>query len=295
MLARPFALLSVFALTLSAQVHAQQQQLRWKLRANDSLKYSVVQQMDSQTQFGDESVSSKFSQTIDMSWHILSSDANGGTVLNQVFDRVRLKMEGGPAGTIEFDTADRTPADNPVLKALSDVFSNIVGQEFQVRMTGIGKIQDVTVPPKLLAAVQKSAAGQQGALNEKMLKDMMKQSAVMLPETAGGPGSRWTTKQDVQMPFGTMTITSAMSYVGNDDNGNAVIDFKPSVVMTPREGAQAKMSLDESEGRGRIVFDIRNGRVSSSQLDLTMKMTMDVNGQKLPQTIRNRTAMTLAR
>ena len=97
------------------------------------------------------------------------------------------------------------------------------------------------------------------------------------------------------MPFGTMTITSAMSYVGNDDNGNAVIDFKPSVVMTPREGAQAKMSLDESEGRGRIVFDIRNGRVSSSQLDLTMKMTMDVNGQKLPQTIRNRTAMTLAR
>ncbi len=53
------------------------------------------------------------------------------------------------------------------------------------------------------------------------------------------------------------------------------------------------MTLDKTTGRGRINFDIARGRLNKSQLDLTMQMTMNVNGQKLPQTIHNVTSMTL--
>ncbi|MEQ9409036.1 MAG: DUF6263 family protein [Fuerstiella sp.] len=289
---RVFALPVLF-MVFTPRPAGAQEQLRWNLRPNETLRYSVVQNMKSTTKFGDEEVNSSFQQTIDMSWHVLSAAANGDTILNQVFDRVRLQMAGGPAGTIEFDTASQTTQDNPVLKALSDVFGNIVGQQFKVIMKQTGQIEDVIVPEKLAEAVRQSAAGQQGALTDKMLKDMMKQSAVMLPAQPVGPGSQWTSEQTVQMPFGTMTITSAMKFVQKDTEGNAIIDFVPTVRITPREGAQTSMTLDGSEGRGRVNFDISRGRVNQTQLDLKLQMTMTVNGQKLPQTVHNVTSMTL--
>lgn len=249
--------------------------------------------MKTSMQFGEQTVDSTFNQTIDMSWDIQSVAAGGDTVLNQVFNRVRLQMIGGPAGEIEFDTATTEAPTNPIVKALGDVFGNIVSQKFQVTMKQTGEVANVTVPEQLLKAVRQSTAGQSGALTESMLKDMMKQSAVMLPEQPVGPGSQWKSEQQVQMPFGTMTIVSAMNFVQKDGNGNAVIDFVPKVTITPRDDAPTKMSLDESAGRGRIIFDIANGRVVQTQLDLTLKMTVEQNDQKLPQTIRNVTSMTL--
>ena len=285
-------LLSILALVVANPALAQDQ-LRWKFRSGDSLRYTIVQDMDSSAEFGNEVVKSTFSQTIDMSWQVRALSADGATSLHQTFDRVRLKMVGGPAGTIEFDSASKEASDNPIIKALSDVFGNIVGQQFQVTIQPTGQIDNVIVPEKLKQAVRESAAGQSGALNEKMLNDMMKQSAVMLPFERVSRGSKWVTEQNVQMPFGTMTITSAMTWVQTDAAGNAVIDFVPSVKITPREGAAKTITLKSATGRGRVIFDIARGRVNKSHLDLTMQMTMDVNGQKIPQTIHNVTSMAL--
>ncbi len=271
-----------------------QEQLRWKFRSGDHLEYTVVQNMNTSMKFGEQEVKSKFNQTIEMSWDIQSVAASGDTVLNQIFNRVRLQMVGGPAGEIEFDTATKEIPTNPIVKQLGTVFGNIVGQKFQVTMKPTGQVDNVNVPEQLLAAVRQSEAGKQGALTESMLKDMMKQSAVMLPAQPVGPGSRWKSEQEVQMPFGTMTIVSSMNFVQKDANGNAVIDFVPTVNITPRDGVQTRMSLDESNGRGRIIFDIARGRVVQTQLDLTLKMTVEQSGQKLPQVIRNVTSMTLA-
>ncbi len=293
MFVRLAVLFTVLAGAVQQPISAQEQ-LRWKFRSGDKLNYSVVQNMTTSMQFGEQEVNSKFNQTIDMSWDIQSVAAGGDTVLNQVFKRVRLQMIGGPAGEIEFDTAAKEAPVNPIIKALGDVFGNIVGQKFQVTMKPNGEVQNVTVPEQLMQAVRQSTAGQQGALTETMLKDMMKQSAVMLPEQPVGPGSKWKSEQVVNMPFGKMTIASAMEFKQKDANGNAVIDFVPTVSISPRDDAPTKMSLDESIGRGRIIFDIAGGKVVQTQLDLTLKMTVEQNGQKLPQTIRNITSMTLA-
>lgn len=288
-----FRLTFVLAFLLMVPASQAQDQLRWKFQSNDTVKYQVVQNMQSTTAFGDEELKSTFIQAIDMTWQVLAVGANGDVQLNQIFDRVRLKMEGGPAGTIEFDTASGEAAESPVVRELAMVFGNIVNQKFQVQMGQDGQIEQVVIPPKLLEAVKASTAGQQGALNEKVLNDMMKQSAVILPTQPVSPGSEWTSEQTVQMPFGEMTITSQMTYVQKDPTGNAIIDFVPTVRITPREGTAAKMTLESSTGRGRIVFDVDQGRVNRTQLDLTMQITVESNGRKLPQTIRNRTTMTL--
>ena len=287
-----FFVTCVVTVLLTSSLSAQDQ-LQWKLRSNEQLKYTVVQNMESTTVFGDESIKSSFNQAIDMSWKILAVGADGNIQLHQVFDRVRLKMMGGPAGLIEFDTASRTTPESPVIKALADVFGNIVGQQFQVAMASSGQVSHVKVPEQLLTAVRESAAGQSNALTEEMLVDMMKQSAVLLPQRTVRPGDTWQTEQNVQMPFGKMTITSAMTYKQKDTMGNAIIDFVPTVKITPREGASTQMTLNNAIGNGRVIFDIARGRLNKTQLDLTMQMTMNVNGQKLPQTIHNRTSMTL--
>lgn len=289
----PHRLAPVLLFVLLVPAVQAQDQLQWKFQSNDTVKYQVVQNMESTTSFGDEELKSTFVQAIDMTWQILAVGAGGEIQLNQVFDRVRLKMEGGPAGTIQFDTQSGEAAENPVVRELAQVFSNIVNQKFQVQMAADGQVQQVVIPAKLLEAVKSSTAGQQGALNEKVLNDMMKQSAVILPRQPVSPGSQWKSEQTVQMPFGEMTIASDMKYVQKDPTGNAIIDFVPTVSITPREGASAKMTLVGSSGKGRIIFDVAQGRVNRSQLDLTMQIMVEVNGRKLPQTIRNRTTMSL--
>lgn len=286
------ALLPILPFVTSGPVNAQDQ-LRWNLRSGDQLQYNIIQKMESATKIGEETVRSNFEQTIDMSWKVMSGAANGDAVLTQVFDRVRLKMDGQGAGPVEFDTAAKTPADNPLARTLADVFGNIVDQPFQVKMKATGDIADVQIPNKLMTAISQSAAGRQGAIDRNMVTDMMKQSVVMLPAKSVGPGSKWETVQKVQMPFGTMTITSAMQYVQKDANGDAIIDFVPTVQIEPREGIASKMTLNGSRGRGRVIFDIAGGRVRKTILDLTLQMTVEINGQKLPQTVRNQTAMTL--
>lgn len=265
-----------------------QDRLKWNLQSGEKLNYTIVQKMTSSTTIGDESVKSKYDQTIDMSWNVLSNAANGDIVLAQVFDRVRLQMEGQPAGKVQFDTSSPTPSDNPIAKALSDVFGNIVRQPFQVRMRSTGDIADVQIPEKLLAAIEKS-----GAVERNMISDMMKQSAVMLPPQAVQPGSKWNSVQEIQMPFGTMKISSTMTYHKKDEEGNAVLGVIPVVEIQPREGVAARMALTGSSGRGVVIFDVARGRVKQTQLEVTLNLTLDVNGQKLPQTVSSVTSMTL--
>ena len=279
-------------LLCSATITAQDL-VQWKFRSGQNLNYSIVQDMKTSTKFGEEIVSQHMVQTINMSWKTLGTSAGGDAVVQQVFDRVRVNMEGGPAGKIAFDSTKPGAGDNPVMKALADAYGKIIGQPFQMTMAPSGAISKVKIPQGLLSAVQDSQAGRSGVLTEKMLTDMMKKSAVMLPERPVSPGDTWKTTQVVDMPFGTTTITSNMKLV-RKENGNAIIAFVPSVSITPRENVATKIQLAGSTGKGQISFDVANGRVNKTHLDLTLDMTIDINGQKVPQRIRNVTAMTLA-
>lgn len=286
------ALFFVVSATLVPDIHAQEL-LTWKFKKGEQIRYGVVQNMQTSQKIGEKDVSSSISQQMDMGWNVLDIAANGSTVMNQTVDRIRLKMEGGPAGKIEFDTADNAPSDNPFLTRMKDVFGNIVKQPFTVTMTPSGKVENVKVPPLLLDAVRKSAAGNAGALSEDTLKDMMKQSAVTLPSQPVGPGSKWTSNQHVKLAFGTMTVQSTMAYVQKDSSGDIIIDVVPKITVAPSPNASTKMTLTSSSGRGRVMFNNEDGRVAQSQLDLTLQMTMEINGKTFDQVVKQTTAMKL--
>ena len=123
---------------------------------------------------------------------------------------------------------------------------------------------------------------------------MMKQSAVTLPNSPVVQNDSWTSQQSIQLPFGTMSINSTMTYAGRDEMGNALINVVPQISVTPKEGAPVKMTLTNSEGRGQVTFNIVQGLVTKSRLDLTMAMKIETaNGQTFNQSIQQATAMTL--
>lgn len=291
---RTLTILTTALFLLPSQFTKGQETLQWKFRSQENIRYNVVQNMKTSMKIGDNNVNQTMNQSMDMSWKILSVAASGDTVMNQVVDRIRMKSEGGPAGLLEFDTASEKKPDNPLIASMGETFQKIVNKPFTVTMKPDGQIDNVTVPPELIEAIRQSSAGNAAALNEDSLKQMMKQSAVTLPGGPVVPNNTWTSQQSIQLPFGNMQINSTMTFAGKDAMGNALINVVPKITVTPKEGAPVKMTLTNSDGRGQVTFNIIQGRVSKSRLDLTMSMKIETaNGQTFDQTIQQATEMTL--
>lgn len=272
-----------------------QEELVWKFRANEKLNYQVTQQMETVSNFGGNETRQTLGQAMNMSWNILSAAASGEAVINQVVERIRMEMEGGPGSKISYDSSSKEKSDNPTVNAMGAVFQKIVGQDFKITMSPNGKVTDVTIPPELIDAVQNSAAGASQTLDKKTLTEMMKQSAVTLPDQPVNVGDTWKSQQTVPLPFGEMKISSTMTFIKKDENGDAIIDVVPQINVVPAPNAPVKVSLSNSSGRGRVTFDIANGRVLKSELVLSMKMDMEVVSQKqsFTQTINQKTMMNL--
>ena len=90
-----------------------------------------------------------------------------------------------------------------------------------------------------------------------------------------------------------MNIKSQMTFVEVDPTGNAIIKVVPEISVVPKPDAPIKMTLTSSSGQGEVAFNIIQGRVAKSQLDLDMAMTIESNGQTFQQAIKQVTTMTL--
>ena len=84
-----------------------------------------------------------------------------------------------------------------------------------------------------------------------------------------------------------------MTYKGMDKRGLAVIDYVPNVTMTPKNDALVQFTLRESQGTGKVLFDIEQGRVAHMELNLRMEMQTTIRGQQVVQKIDQQTMMVL--
>jgi hypothetical protein len=286
---------SIVVLVHGASVVSAQEQLAWKFTPGESLKYVVKQNMDMTMDAAGKKQSMVMNQTMDMQWKISEVDSgNGDSHMSQTIDRVQMISKGGPFGTVEYDSAGDKIPDTPLGKSMADVFRKIIGEEFGVHMKTTGKIDQVAVPQSLIDALKQSGSAGT-ALDEATLKQMMTQSAITLPENAINPGYSWDSVQQVELPFGTMTVKSQLTYQGIDSSsGHAKIAMIPLISVTPKPGAPVTLTLTKSEGTGLVLFDAANGRIAKSNLNLTMQMQVKSFGQVIDQTIKQTTSMTLA-
>ncbi|MEJ7592226.1 MAG: DUF6263 family protein [Planctomycetaceae bacterium] len=285
---------SIMVLISSASIVTAQEQLAWKFTPGESLKYVVKQNMNMTMDVATKKQSIAMNQTMDMRWKIADVDSsNGDANMSQTIDRVQMTSQGGPFGIVEYDSAGDKIPETPLGKSMAEVFRRIIGEEFGVHMKSTGKIDQVTVPQSLIEALKKSGSAG-NALDEATLKQMMTQSAITLPETPLKPGDSWDSTQQVELPFGTMTVKSQLTYEGIDsDSGHSRIAMIPTISVAPKQGAAVTLTLTKSEGTGVVLFDAAKGRIAKSDLDLIMEMQVKSFGQVIDQTIKQKTSMIL--
>ncbi len=282
----------VIASLLPLTAHSQDD-LRWKFQSGETLKYQVMQNMQTEMMVGGQKINTNMQQSMDMAWKVSGVTEQGDAEIAQTVDRVQMKMEGGPFGSLQFDTTSTEVPSNAIVKAMADVFRKIIGQEFKVTMKSTGKVQNVKVPEQLLTALSTTGAG--SALNEDTLKQMMEQSSVLLPAEPVTTGQMWESSQQIQLPFGEMKVSSKMTYEGRDPaTGMARIAMKPSISVTPKEGSPLQMTMKKSDGMGRVLFDPQRGRIVRSDLELTLEMQVTQQGQVIDQVVKQKTTMQLA-
>ncbi len=275
-----------------AATGAAQESLSWKFQAGETLHYVVVQKVDMDMSVpGEQSQKMSTNQTMDMLWKISDVQSDGVATMTQMVDRVRMDSSGGPAGSMAYDSQSKAAVD-PRQKPIADAFGKIIGAEFQVSMRPTGKIDNVIVPETLVKALTDS--GPTGSmLTEASLKEMMTQSAVSLPAEPIKPGATWETSQQVDLNFGTMIVTSNLTYLGTKD-GMAQISTKPSIDVKPKDNAVVGLKLTKSEGKGLVQFDVEKGRIAKSDLSLKLDLAVTRFGKTVNMTLNQATAMNLA-
>jgi hypothetical protein len=286
---------SIMVLVSSASIVSAQEKLAWKFTSGESLKYVVKQNMNMTMVVASKTQTIAMNQTMDMRWKIADVDSGSGDAnMSQTIDRVQMNSQGGPFGVIEYDSAGDKIPESPLGKSMAEVFRRIIGEEFGVHMKTTGKIDQVSVPQSLIDAL-KQAGSAGNALDETTLKQMMTQSAITLPETKLNPNDSWDSVQQVELPFGTMTVKSQLTYQGIDPgSGYAKIAMIPVISVEPKPGAPVTLTLTKSAGTGLVLFDAAKGRIAKSDLDLTMQMQVKSFGQVIDQTIKQTTSMSLA-
>jgi hypothetical protein len=92
-----------------------------------------------------------------------------------------------------------------------------------------------------------------------------------------------------------MSIVSQLTFAGIDRaTGFAVIAVTPEIKIASGEDTAQQVTLNESSGKGQVYFDIANGRIAKSQLDLQMDMTVRFNEQQIDQEVTQKLTMVLS-
>lgn len=289
-----WAVLAVLALTLSVVPAAAQDSLQWKLVRGEKVNYLLTQEMDTTVETGGATSATNMVLSMQMSWDVQGVAANGDSTMNQVIDRVTMRMQGGPAGTVEFDTQNSSTTDSPQARAMAGMYSGIVNKEFLVTMKPTGKVESVQIPKEMALSIQQSTGSGRIGLTEDMLKQMMKQNAVTLPSGPVAPGQKWSTSQLVKLPAVTIEMAPEMTYHGRDKATNyAVVSIVPNITMKTPDGAS--LPGTSSSGKGVMYFDVDRGRVVKMQLNMTTTTQSRQSEQSVVQTVNQKTTMTLAR
>lgn len=283
-----YSLLATVGIVLCVGTSAQAAEtLRWKFSKGQSFQYEMYQNMDMQMTVQGQTFNTKTAQTMDMTWVVDSVEPDGGCQMKQTINRIRMLLEG-PTGRVEYDSADEEQPNNALLNTIRPVFEALVGAEFTLKMSQLGRISDVQLPADFQASLKQNQGGQMGMFNEDSMKQMLQQAALVLPERAVSTNDSWNSEMVFEMPFGKLKSDNKMTYMGTDESSKPALEkihLTSKTTMEPKPGSPINVDLKEQETAGTINFDNAAGRINGSAVKQKMVMSINAGGQAMEQTV----------
>jgi hypothetical protein len=288
----------VFVVLVTAHATAQEQELRWKFKPGDKIGYNIVQDSTLSAE-GNPAASLNMRQEMDIRWDVAGVNEQGEAVVQQKFERVKLKMTlPMPIGVIELDSKSEAPPMG-VAALLAPMIKAITEGTFELTITSRGEVKDVKIPEDVSTVLKNNpnAAALGEMATEEGFKKMLSQGVQLLPEKAAKPGEQWSTQFVQPNPAaGTQTVETIYRFEATKDvDGKKMAVIRPELKLSiegaaaPPDAAQnpaqsqqpqpapAKMVVKEQKSEGEVLFDVENGRLSS--LSLNYKASIDVAGQ----------------
>ena len=270
--------------------------LRWKFNAGQKSNYRVVQDMIMEMDVSGQKIKMTTTQTMDMIWLVESVDDNGVADMTQTIDRLQMKMQGAPGADLNYDSNSKEkPQGLGVL--LAPMLEAIVKQPIKLKMSPEGKITDVEFPKEMAEKLKTMpGAGPMGNLfSEGNLKQMMGAGTLQFSPKPVEKGDEWQATTEVTNPgMGKQETTTTFTYLGPEEHEGkkcAKIRMKMDVKIAPAKEGQPQVSVEDQESDGTVYFDAKVSLSVDLNLKSKMKMAFDLMGQKLAQTMTNKTTM----
>jgi hypothetical protein len=249
--------------------------LRWKLTPGETLRFVTQMKMVAKVGNGPAPFTTTSNQTVEMSWVVMSLDADGVASVTQTFDRLRLKMTSPQGVMVDFDSATNGETAG-ISKALVPFLESIVNKPISVKIDPRGEVSDVQVPQSMLDGMKK-VPGMGSFFSGETLGKLS--GLGTLPEEAISKNDVWTTEAGVDVPlFGKMKTQSKFRYLGSeirDGRRLEKIGYTQQMVVTPAtEQSGNTMKVTDQSVSGTTYFDNVAGRVAES--DVTSKMKIEV-------------------
>jgi hypothetical protein len=290
-----FGLLALTLVAAAAEPASAQTTLRYKFKKGEQLNYVLEQKITMAMNFMGKDINTEMSQTMDMTWDIKDVDASGNAKMTQKFDRIRLKMDGGPAGNIDYDSKDGKEPEGLIGKTIGPMFKALAGAEINMTMDAQGKVSDVKVPEKVAKALKSVPGGGAGfgdLLSEDGLKHMMDQSGLQLPKEAISKGKSWDQNMEMKTTMATMKMEMVNTLEGpvkRDGKELERISQKPKISLSFSPDLPIKVNLKSQDNKGTAYFDNAAGRLVETNMVQKLEMAVSAGGMEIAQKM-NQTA-----
>jgi Family of unknown function (DUF6263) len=279
-------LLSVGLVLGSVAFANAQTKLKYKFEQGQKIPYGIKQTLNMSMEIGGQAVVIKMNLTMDQNWEIKKVAADGTADLAQRVTRLQISMDT-PQGKIEFDSKDGKEPEDELGKKLATVFRALVDADIGMAVTPLGKIKDIRIPEKILAAFKNDPVlAQVGEMfTEAGMRRMMAQSMIVFPEKGLNKNDTWKNDPVEINNAGVeakIQVTDTFDGVDKVD-GREIAKFTRKLEMEFKPNAQATIKIKSQDIKAAILFDVAGGYISST--DMKQKMTMEVSQNDMTITI----------
>lgn len=245
-----FGLVTTSAVAADAKSILDQEKytLRYKLRANETIRYEVTHVAKTKTRIRGQEDVSQVHTISQRHWDVQSPTPSGDMVFDHIVDSVVMTQQQGDKDEIRWDS--RTSEDPP--------------REFRGVAEQMGtKLATLTVNGRGEEVAREDHGGVKATLG-------MGSLTLTLPEESIAIGGTWSVPREVKVRTENgevMPIKIRELYtLDKVQTGVATILVK-SAPLTPIDSESVRAQVVQQLSNGQIRFDIDNGRMLSKQLD----------------------------
>lgn len=302
--------LALTAVALGSPIHAQSNEVCWKLKTNDQFDLNFNQTSKSDTTIDSRETSIESKTEIEMTWKVSNVDPEGTATIQQTITGINLVVNGftrkkkGETGAPLLEVAVDTsvPAKTSAQgKKLLKQIQPLLNVPIDVVMAATGEILDVKISTDVADLLNElpNTRNLRQLFSADGLKQMMGASSVILPQPLT-VGQTWNRQSTTDTAMGAMEQTETYTYLGNKDSEqgqvavfNVLTALKPLDSKSKQQGSSLQGKLISFSGSGNLMMDLENGFFSTSKIQNTVSTEKPYREKVIKTTVSNEIEMSM--